>query len=80
MADWMYWLSLADSQSNFVRNQIREVARVEVSRLLGSTPTTSNSTAAGNESGHESNNERPPAGQLPVYMEAIKNLIIRRFP
>ena len=48
---------MASDQSNFVRNEIREVVRKEVSRLLGSTPTTSNST---NVSSRESNNERPP--------------------
>ena len=48
---------MASDQSNFVRNEICEVVRQEVSRLLGSTSTTSNST---NVSSRESNNERPP--------------------
>ena len=49
---------MASDQSN----EIREVVREEVSRLLGSKSTTSNSTVTGNESSHElkSNNKRTP--------------------
>ena len=49
---------MASDQSQ--RNEIREVVREEVSRLLGSKSTTSNSPATGNELSHESNNKRTP--------------------
>ena len=39
---------------------MQEVVREEVSRLLGSKSTMSNSPATGNELSHESNNKRTP--------------------